>query len=358
MSRIPVSRSSARVLLSALAMATFALQTPASAAAAAHELLPDLRMEVPTQLTLERGEGHYWLRFSAMISNLGEGPLEVRSTRRCPDCSHMRVSQAVLRSDGTFAVRATGTRQRFDNSDGHNHWHVMGMERYELFPMDAPFASGPLTGHKRGFCFFDGYVRDRGLPNFNPSPLYSYFGCGTPSSQTLLVGLSVGWGDLYPYDFAGQYVDLAGVAPGDYLVCLTADPSNWFRETRNSNNSAWAKVHIPAASDLPDNQRTPITAIADSRHSCQKQLPYAAATAKAGRGAASPSAAGRTSAVVGATSAASAHRTAARPAAMVGGSAGTLVWVPSVDAPESARFYGWQAARLDCAIGGRAPGTG
>ena len=139
MPRIRVSRTTARVLLAA-ALAMCALQGPASAAAAPHELLPDLRMELPTNLTLERASGHYWLRFSAMIANLGDGPLEVRSTRRCPDCTHMRVSQAILQSDGTFKVRATRTRQRYDDSDGHHHWHVMGMERYELFPMDAPFA--------------------------------------------------------------------------------------------------------------------------------------------------------------------------------------------------------------------------
>lgn len=347
MPRIRVSRATARVLLAA-ALAACALQGPASAAAAPRELLPDLRMERPTDLTLERASGHYWLRFSAMIANVGDGPLEVRSTRRCPDCPHMRVSQAILQSDGSFKVRATRTRQRYDNSDGHHHWHVMGMERYELFPMDAPFADGPLTGHKRGFCFFDGYVRDPSLPNFQPSPKYSYFGCGTPGSQSLLVGLSVGWGDLYPYDFAGQYVDLAGVAPGDYLVCLTADPSNWFREIHDGNNAAWAKIHIPAAADLPDNQRTPVTAIAEGRHSCKSQLPYAPRTARAAAAPTAPAV----------TRSGSARHGATLLAARVTGSAGSVVWVPGLDAPESAGFFGAEAVRLDCRIWGRAPGTG
>ena len=345
MRRIRVSRTTARELFAAAVLAACALQGPASAAAAPRELLPDLRMELPTQLTLERADGHYWLRFSAMIANVGDGPLEVRSTRRCTDCPHMRVSQAILQSDGSFKVRATRTKQRYDNSDGHHHWHVMGMERYELFPLDAPFASGPLTGHKRGFCFFDGYVRDPSLPNFQPSPQYSYFGCGTPSSQSLLVGLSVGWGDLYPYDFAGQYVDLAGVVPGDYLVCLTADPSNWFRETHDGNNASWAKIHIPAATDLPDNQQTPISAIAQSQHSCKSQLPY---TPRPSHAATRPAA----------RKSANARSRVTLPAARLTGSAGSLVWVPGADAPESVGFYGATAAQLDCSIGGHLPGTG
>jgi hypothetical protein len=359
-SRIRASRTTTRVLAAAL-LAVFALQVPASAAAAPHELLPDLRMEIPTQLTLERAVGHYYLRFSAMISNVGNGPLEVRSTRRCPTCPHMNVSQAVLRSDGTWNVQKTRTKQRYDNSDGHHHWHVMGMERYEIFPMNAPFANGPLTGHKRGFCFFDGFVRNPSLAHFQPSPQYSYFGCGTPTSQALLVGLSVGWGDLYPYDFSGQYVDLAGVAPGDYLVCLTADPLNWFRETHNGNNASWAKVHIPAATDLPDDHRTPITAIRQGQTSCKSQLPYKPAPVRAapkhaaGASAARVSGAKRTGTV---SPLVSASATSLGAGAGMSGSGGPLVWVPGVSARESAGFYGSAAPQFGCTIGGHATSSG
>lgn len=345
-SQIRTSRTATR-LLAAVMLAVCGLQVPATAAAAPTLLLPDLRMELPTNLTLERASGHYWLRFSAMISNTGDGPLEVRSTRRCPDCTHMRVSQAIQRSNGTWTVRKTLTKQRYVSSDGHHHWHVIGMERYELFPLDAPFASGPLTGHKRGFCFFDGYVRNSSLPNFDPSHPYSYWDCGTPDSQALVVGLSVGWGDLYPYDFAGQYVDLAGVTPGDYLVCLTADPSNWFTETRNGNNAAWAKIHIPDASTLQDNQRTSITAIASSQHSCKSQLPYT----PAGKAAARRAAGGSTSA--GTATVSHGGAALATPAAQrvsPDGDGTSLVWIPGADVPASAGFYDREAPNTGCWI--------
>jgi hypothetical protein len=355
------SRSGTR-LLAAVVLAVCGLQLPAAALAAPTQLLPDLRMELPTNLTLERSSGHYWLRFSAMIANLGDGPLEVRSTRRCADCTHMRVDQAIKLSDGTWAIRRTKTRQRFDPSDGHNHWHVMGMERYELFPLDAPFANGPLTGHKRGFCFFDGYRRDPGLPNYSPDPTYSYFGCGTPDSQSLLVGLSVGWGDLYPYDFAGQYVDLAAVPPGDYLVCLTADPTNWFRETRDGNNASWAKIHIPDASTLQDNHRTPITAIASSQRSCARQLPYTpagkAAARRAARGGAAANGAPRwrAAALRGDAPLATPASVAAQPVTLSGDPA-NMVWVPGADVPASAGFYDKASPNTGCWIPGSGVGT-
>lgn len=281
MAGIRMRRSRLR-LLAVTALAVGALQVPTAASAAPAELLPDLRMAVPTDLTLDNQDGRYWLRFSAMIENRGEGPLEVRSTRRCRTCPYMRVSQAVLRTNGTWTVRTTTARQRYDNSDGHKHWHVMGMERYEIFALDAPFANGPLTGHKRGFCFFDGYLRDKTLPRFDPRRPYSFFNCGNPGSQVLVVGLSVGWGDLYPWDFAGQYVDLAGVPEGDYLLCATADPTNWFQESRNGNNAAWVKVHIPKPSPV-DQGRSKITALASGQSSCKSQLPYAIPGTSGGR---------------------------------------------------------------------------
>ena len=54
-------------------------------------------------------------------------------------------------------------------------------------------------------------------------------------SQGLLklrVGLSVGWGDIYPARFAGQRIDITDVPDGTYLLCLTADPSNEFVELK------------------------------------------------------------------------------------------------------------------------------
>jgi hypothetical protein len=56
--------------------------------------------------------------------------------------------------------------------------------------------------------------------------------------------LSVGWGDLYKYVLPDQYVDITSLPDGTYRLWGTADQSNWFLESSNSNNSTWADLGI------------------------------------------------------------------------------------------------------------------
>ncbi len=109
------------------------------------------------------------------------------------------------------------------------------MERFELFPMDAPFADGLVTGHKYGYCFFDGEHRRPGLAGTPRVPHYSFWDCGMPDSQSTRVGLSVGWGDIY------------------------------LLETKDSNNQAWARVSIGGGT---------VHVGAHVRSACSGQLPY------------------------------------------------------------------------------------
>jgi len=178
----------------------------------------------------------------------------------------MTTEQFIHRNDGSWRHVASAAEQRFANRDGHHHWHVIDMESYELFPMDAPFADGPVTGHKYGFCFFDGVHRRPGLAHSPKFPNYFSSGCGRPDSQSTLVSLSVRWGDVYPWNFAGQYIDVSnGVPDGDYLVCVSADPLDYFLETNDTDNQAWAKISISGGT---------VHVSAHARSSCKGQLPY------------------------------------------------------------------------------------
>jgi Lysyl oxidase len=260
-----------------LVMAGVVLVVPAAPSLAAtrfHLLLPDLRMQIPQDVNLDQGIGFRHLRFTAIIENLGRGPLDAKGARICPTCSRMRTRQRMLRSDGTWRVRQEDAKQRYATGDGHHHWHVIGMERYELYPMTGPFDSGEVVGAKTGYCFFDGIRADSTPPGARPYPYYSFFGCGDTDSQHTHVGLSVGWGDIYQYNFAGQYIDVTNVPTGDYLLCVGADPNNDFRETRDGNNQAWAKVTLAAGTGgSPDSWTVTVSAAAPG--ACAKQLPYA-----------------------------------------------------------------------------------
>jgi hypothetical protein len=197
--------------------------------------------------------------------NLGNGPLIIKATRFCPDCPEMGTRQVIRRSDGTKRVRRTAARERYETDDGHNHWHVRGMESYRLYPLAGPAAGGPRLGHKYGFCFFDGVPYQLDRARAPQVPRFRFWDCGTPSSQSLTVGLSVGWGDIYPWDFGGQFIDASSAPSGGYLLCLTADPSNWFRERADDNNQSWARIRLRGST---------VTVMSTGLGACQDHISY------------------------------------------------------------------------------------
>ena len=119
---------------------------------------------------------------------------------------------------------------QYEVGDGHRHWHAVDFEGYRLFRLGVADPT-PRVGAKFGFCFFD--VR-RIRPFARHARGYLESGCGTPSSTRVHVGLSAGWGDIYPWDFAGQYVDVTGLKRGEYLLCVTADPARSFRQANTT----------------------------------------------------------------------------------------------------------------------------
>jgi hypothetical protein len=236
-----------RAILAPLAGALIAvstlLQTPISLAAQPRAQLPDLRMAKPQDIRLTREHGRRLLRFTTTIVNEGRGPMDVvgkrtcRSTARCPT---MRVRQRIRRTDGSWEVRATSARMQYEVGDGHRHWHLVDFEQYRLYRLGVVDPK-PRVGAKFGFCFFD-VARIR---PFGPAGRrYLERDCGTPSSLRVHVGLSGGWSDVYPWDFAGQYVDVTGLPRGDYLLCVTADPARSLRQVTTSNDQAWVRLRI------------------------------------------------------------------------------------------------------------------
>ena len=280
------ARTRSRWAVAAVVLSVLAAGLPAGAAVAgssATDLLPNLRMLRPAELHLcaaplaqdacpAPDAGTRYLRFSATMTNVGRGPFQVRGTRICADCDHMTTRQ-FIRQDTTpvtFRVLPTAALQQYVTADHHHHWHTMGMESYQLLGLDAPIAGDTPVGHKYGFCFFDGIPWKLGLRDARARPHFSYFGCGFPTSQTTLVGLSVGWADIYPWDFAGQYIDITGVTDGEYLLCMTADPANDFVESSDTDNQSWAHVTLSGTATP-----TPTMIVgATGQQPCQSQLSY------------------------------------------------------------------------------------
>ena len=217
---------------------------PAGAAASPTDRLPDLGMGRPRDLVLQRtAGGQRRLRFTSLIVNVGAGPFETRASRTTLGAKTMAVRQRIYDTAGGHRSIATGAVARYAG-DGHNHWHVQKVAGYELF---APTGDGPALrrGAKVGFCFFDTRLYRPSLPRTPRSRRYLERTCGTRSSKSIKVGLSVGWSDIYPWNFAWQWINVTGLPAGQYLLKLTADPGLNFIEAREDNNCNWTRIRIP-----------------------------------------------------------------------------------------------------------------
>ena len=217
-------------------MLPLAILLPAAPASAAADVLPDLGMARLRDVKIQNtADGRRLLRFSTVVVNVGEGAFEVRGRRPDTTASDMTTEQRIFDDAGNSRYISTAATMFF-SGDGHNHWHVRNFQHYELNRLDNGVKVG--TGAKSGFCFFDnesfGALTD---------PVYTGGNSCHGRLQTTM-GLSGGWGDVYASSLFGQYIDITGLASGQYRLTVTADPDNWFLETDDFNNSSWVDIQL------------------------------------------------------------------------------------------------------------------
>jgi hypothetical protein len=223
------------------ATATATARNGSTATTASSDVLPDLGMArlADIQLDLTSSPGRRLLRFTTIIVNVGAGAFELEGQRPDSTAPTMTVTQRIYDSSGAFRDVATGASMYYAG-DGHNHWHVRDLESYSLNRLDNGAVVG--TGVKHGFCFSDNVRYRLTLPGAPISARYA--GCGTASSLSVTVGLSVGWGDRYSYNLVDQYIDATGLKAGKYRLNATADPNHWFAEQNISNNATWVDLKL------------------------------------------------------------------------------------------------------------------
>ena len=234
--------TTASLVLVAMAVAVVALLVAYVPAGAVSDRLPDLGMAHPKDLRIEKtSDGRKLLRFSSIIVNVGAGPFEVHG-QRAADASTMTTTQRIFDDAGGHRDVSTAAIMNF-GGDGHNHWHVQDLEDFELVRLDNGVKVG--TGAKHGFCFFDNYLYGSSKPAYYTT---STGACGKSSDTRVIMGLSVGWGDIYRWSLPDQYIDVTGLTAGRYRLIATADPSGWFLESNNANNVSWINLRLKANS--------------------------------------------------------------------------------------------------------------
>jgi Lysyl oxidase len=204
--------------------------------AVAQDRLPDLIMLPPEAFHWGYQDGERGLRFTSLIENVGEGPLDLTGTRPDPQQA-MVVTQNVMQSDGKQRQVSTGAVMTYSVKDGHDHFHILDVAQYRIRPVDS---TTWRDAHKEGFCFTD----DADLRGEVPRG-YTSCGDGQPKALRVDEGLSAGWIDNYDWTLWGQYFDLRDVPlPGYFCVELTVDPGGVFTEETRANNTAASLIHL------------------------------------------------------------------------------------------------------------------
>lgn len=146
------------------------------------------------------------LRFDTVVINAGDGDLVV-GDRRDPNNAYA---------------------SWFEFAACHQHYHIRDFSVYELLNLDGTPA---VSAEKGGFCFEDSLR----------------YGGGKSNGYTCTFqGITSGWGDWYYKQLTGQWIDITGVAEGDYIVRVTINLSSTFDEGENRYpNVVESTIHVP-----------------------------------------------------------------------------------------------------------------
>jgi predicted xylan-binding protein with Ca-dependent carbohydrate-binding module/lysyl oxidase/fibronectin type III domain protein len=218
--------------------------TLSGSAGPATQLLPDLVQQPPTQLGVVQSSASWRLGFNSAVENHGSGPLIVDGHR--PDTSSPMVAdQVVNMSDGTQQTFAAIGSMIFYTP--HNHWHYVGFDKYEL--RNASDYSFVAPDQKSGFCLGDRYTPNPDGTRNEPPPVngpYTFDNCQPGNTTALNVGegMSVGYGDDYSPQLEGQYIDVTGVAPGQYVVVHRVNSDQSVHESDYSNDAASVLINL------------------------------------------------------------------------------------------------------------------
>ncbi len=234
-------------------------------------LLPDLESLPPGAPALaviewppDSGYVGLMLRFDGVIANVGAGPLLVEGNPSGSSATGDPIAQVLLDRSGSIVDRlalsagSPGSEVQFENSDGHDHWHLMGVAEYSLWSGDEDLQI--VAGSKIGFCLADVQpVEDYDGPQ-TPAVYDAANQCaaGEPDAEFLSMGISAGWADVYSFSIALQWIDVSDVAPGVYRLAGVADPQDVLAESDSENSLVFRPESVVVPGHLAINAQVEV----------------------------------------------------------------------------------------------------
>jgi len=226
-----------------------AAENPCAGPEAAALLCPNLRIGPPADLYLQDARGGKLLRATSDVQSRGRGPMELRGTRN--GGRTMRTEQRIYRVGGGHldlpskaTLRFTGVGSYF----GGFYWKVHQLARFELRRATPSGELGAVvrTSPKLNYCLRD---LERTRAGRRSPARRHYPACNqNPYRDSVTLGTSVGWSDIYPAPYDKQWINVAGLR-GCFAFTMTVDPQHLLYESNENDNTSQRLVRLPFTAD-------------------------------------------------------------------------------------------------------------
>jgi len=233
------------LVLTADATAADVAENPCAGPEAAHLLCPNLRIGPPSDLYVQGRGGRTLLRATSDVRSRGRGPIELRGNRNGP--RSMRTHQRIYRAGGGHIDVPSGASLHFTNVGayfGGSYWKVHQLAHFELWSVDGHhrLLRRVRSGPKLNYCLRD---LERTRPGHRSPSHFHYPGCNqNPDQDSITLGTSVGWSDIYPADYSKQWIRVGGLR-GCFAFLMTVDPNGLLYESNENDNTSRHFVRLP-----------------------------------------------------------------------------------------------------------------
>ena len=139
----------------------------------------------------------------------------------------------------------SGQRYEHPTGDAFSYWKLHHAAAFELWSIDSHDRAVRLVrmGPKVDYCLRD-LIRSHPSRNSPTAPAYP--ACSqNPNIQSDVLGTSVGWSDVYPYEYPKQWIDVTGLR-GRYAYVQVVDPENLLLEANHHNNVSETYIALPS----------------------------------------------------------------------------------------------------------------
>jgi hypothetical protein len=189
-----------------------------------------MRQRLPTDVKVAQVSGTWRLGFASEVSN--DGPGYLKMTGHGPGGAPMVADQVVQMSDGSTTTVPGIGEMHYVIGGGHEHWHLLDFERYELRKPTDP-ENTIVKDQKTGFCLANAFTSD-------------ICGRNHPEYTTVSEGLAVGGSDKDLAYLEGQYliIDPTTTPNGDYLLVNRVNPTGALLDADPSDNAASLRIQL------------------------------------------------------------------------------------------------------------------